>query len=159
MDELHRLQALAERCGFATQEIPRSSSAAHAGIIVDEMGFVVLSRERGADGGLFISSGVLQDITADEATALGACNARTRSRPSYPCFLARADGPFGADVIIQQSFPPPLLFEAPGFFKYCIESQPDVVRDTRERLLGQGVGGDPFRWTDQDAQRVAARAV
>lgn len=159
MDELNRFRMLAEQCGFASQEIPRSPSAAHAGIVVDETDFVVLSLEFGAHSNPHISSGVLRDITADEPTALEACNARTRSRPSHPCFLARADGPLGADVIIQQSFPSQLLFETPGFFKYCIESLPDVVRDARERLLGQGLGGYPFRWTEQDAQRVATRAM
>lgn len=159
MDALSRLSVLAEQCGFVSQKIRRSPSAAHTGIVFDKTDFVVLSLEFGAHGSPYISSGVLRDITADEPTALKACNARTRSRPSHPCFLALAEGPLGADVIIQQSFPPQLLFETPGFFKYCIESLPDVVRDARERLLGQDLGGNPFSWTEHEAQRVAARAV
>jgi hypothetical protein len=156
--ELNRLRALAQQCGFASQEIPRSPSAAHAGIVL-ETDFVVLSLELGVQGSPYISSGVLRDITVDERVALEACNARTRSRPTHPCFLARADGPLGSDIIIQQSFPPPLLYETPGFFKYCIESRPDVVSDARERMLELGLGGRPFTWTNEDAQRLAARAV
>jgi hypothetical protein len=157
LEQLNRLQALAEQCGFASTQLSNTPSAAHTAIVLGETEFVVLSMEVGADGLLFLSSGVLRDITADKLTALEGCNACTRSRPAYPCFLAPADGPLGCDVIIQQAHPTQLLFEAPGFFKHSIESSPDVTRNTRERLLA--LGGYPFGWTEEEARRLAARAV
>jgi hypothetical protein len=158
-DELNRLRTLAGRCGFTPEQLANTASAVHAVIALGEADFVVLSIEFGTESLLFLSCGVLGHITADKLTALEGCNACTRSRPAYPCFLAQADGPLGCDVIVQQAYPTQLLFEAPGFFKHSIESSAGVTRETRERLLAAGLGGRPFTWTKEEAQRVAARAV
>ncbi len=156
--QLDRIRALAPRCGFRPVTLPDSFRGAHLAIVLDESVYVALSLEFGMDV-LFVTSGVLRDVTDDRLTALQACNALTRSRPAFPCFLAPADGPYGSDVILQQGHPLSLVHEAPGFFKFSVETMSSVTAKMRERLESEGLGGAPYRWNDEDIHRLTIRAL
>lgn len=128
------------------------------GVWFGETDYIVLSVQAlSTVGALYITSGVLKDISADRLAILDICNNLTRDNPTYPVFLD--DSEDGWDVLLQQRFPIDRLLANLPIFKSYVEEFPGWARHARQRFALAGLQGQVHAWNADDVRRLVLRSV
>lgn len=157
---LDRVKSLASQVGLKYVELPRPEAPVGVGIAMafGEMRYVVLSIMGGGnEGQLNLTAGVLRDIRQDRDSALTLCNGMVRDNPVYPIYLH--DAQIGWDVLVSNVYPIQLLIDNPTFFANAVRALPIVADDARSKFAEAGLGGQPFRWNDEDIARLLIESM
>ena len=104
-----------------------------------------------------VVNGVLRDIRQDRMPALEACNRLTRDNSTFPCVLHDAEA--GWDILLSQRLPISVFALDPDFLKTCLEAQLMIADSIREDLEIVSLGGNRYRWNDDDVNRLLIRSL
>lgn len=120
--------------------------------------FAMLSVARYLDQQFNITYGVLRNINQDRQGALECCNLHNQQLTSYPAYLHDADN--GWDIIQQNVLPLQILREAPQFvLGFYLGGSSKIVDNLRTQAVERGLGGEPYRWNDEDVNRLLAKSL
>ncbi|MDQ8046184.1 MAG: hypothetical protein REI11_16375 [Patulibacter sp.] len=154
---LGRLEALMPRLGLSyAGPVPVRMVGTGFGVAWDAGRFVTVSVGSGNEHFAHITTGALADVSRDQrAGLLEQCNTWNGNLAAYPVFLHDAD--VGWDVIVQTSYPLPLLEQNPDFFAFMLSGLPDIA----DRVRGEfaAFGGRPYQWGDDDLERLLTRSL
>ncbi len=151
-ETVRRLEALSQTVGLKYLELPEAPVSAGIAIGFGDVDYVVVSVIGGDEATVSISCGVLRDIERDEARALRLCNDLTRNRPAYPVYLH--DAPIGWDILLSTQLPTQILLADPAFYDALVRGLPTIAAEARAAAEESRLGGAPYRWTEDDVQRL-----
>ncbi len=156
--QLRRMKQVLGELGLQCVELSPVATGTGFGVAFGETDYVVVAvAGGGSEGNAYITSGVFRDINDDRLAALEACNERVSSNPACPFFLHDADA--GWDILLQLSYPVQLLLDLPHFFGALLRGTPQEVERARPDFATKGVYGTPYRWCEEDAQRLLMRSL
>lgn len=158
--QVERVKVLCTQSGLKYAELAPTFMGAGIAIGFGETDYVILSVAGGGnENQLLITSGVLNDITQDRATALEAANYFTSNNSAYPVYLHDAE--VGWALLMQQTFPVELLLDVPAFFvNFCVKALPQVTVSYRQTIAEKwDLGGRPWQWTAEDHNGLLIRSM
>ena len=148
--------------GYRLRDVGTVTFAAGAGVAFGETDCVVVSVSAGGvEDSLFLTSGVLKNVSADQPherlRVLEKCNFLTKGNPSRPVFLHHAEAEW--DLLMQQCHVVDhVLADLPSFGSF-VEQLVSRARFAREKFAEAGVGGRAYAWNDGDIRRLLFRSV
>jgi hypothetical protein len=131
-----------------------------AGVSVawSETFFAMLSIGRFVDEQVNITYGVLCNINKERQGALEYCNSHNQNLAAYPIYLH--DAVSGWDILQQNVLPLQILRDAPQFvLGFYLSGSSQIVDALRTKAAESDLGGEPYRWNEEDANRLLARSL
>jgi hypothetical protein len=120
--------------------------------------YAMLSVGMFAEQQLNITYGVLRNIDQNREAALEYCNLHNQSVAAYPVYLH--DAANGWDILQQNVLPMQVLRDAPQFvIGYYLSGSSEVVDSLRTAAVERGLGGQPYRWGEEDVGRLLAKSL
>lgn len=120
--------------------------------------FAMLSVGMFAEQQFNITYGVLRNITQNREAALEYCNLHNQNLAAYPVYLH--DAANGWDILQQNVLPMQVLRDAPQFVVgYFLSGSSEIIDTLRATAVDRGVGGEPYRWSEDDVGRLLAKSL
>jgi hypothetical protein len=157
--QLRRLSDIASNLQLKCHAIPPPNSflGTGFGLAWSDEEYVIVSVPGGSNSfSAYLTSGVFRDINKNALPALELTNSLTQSNLAFPAFLHDAEA--GWDILMQQSYPVQLLDDVPQFFFSCLRSLAAAALNARHGFADRDLGGQPYRFTSADVQRLLLRA-
>jgi hypothetical protein len=150
---LDQLTNVLRQNGMTYRDLPSWSMAVGIGVPYGPEEFVVVTISGPPnDNTVYLTTGVLRDVSHDRMVLLELCNSLTAENAAFPTYLHDSD--LGWDVHIQQSLPVQLLMDVPPFFLATLGSLPGAASGARERALAVNAGGRHYQWNEEDVERL-----
>lgn len=120
--------------------------------------YALLSVANFLDNQFSITYGVVRDIHMDRPAALELCNRHNQNIAAYPAYLHDAQN--GWDILQQNVLPLQVLRDAPQFvFGFYLTGNPQIVDGLRSQAVAAGLGGQPYRWDQENLGRLLPRSL
>lgn len=159
--QMARIKAALTDLGYRFRDLGTLTFAAGVGVAFGDRDYLVVSVSAGSERMLFLTSGVLKNISADQPhdrlRVLEKCNFLTKKNPACPVFLHHAETYW--DALVQQCLVVDLVLADLLAFGSFVEQLPAMTRSAREKLAEAGVDGQAYAWNDDDILRLLIRSV
>ncbi len=144
--------------GIKHVDVPKFVMGGGVAVAWSDDFFAVMSVANFNDQEIKITYGVLRNINQDRLSALEYCNLHNQNFVTYPTYLHDAEN--GWDIILQNVLPLQILRDSPEFVVgFYLHGSSEVIDDLRTKAAELGLGGQPYRWNDEDASRLLAKSL
>ena len=154
---LSQVRKLAAQAGLAYVDLDENPAGVGIAIELGEQCVVLSVIAGGSEEQLYITTGVLRDVSRDRTAILDLCNDMVRDNPAYPIYLHEDE--HGWDVLLSNVFPIEMLAALPEFFQNSVRTLPEVAAVARNRFVEAGLDGQPFRQSEEDLNRLLAESI
>jgi hypothetical protein len=155
---LNEIRQTLTRAGLKYVDADRFVMGGGVAVAWSETFFVMLSVANFLDEQLNITYGVLRNINQDRLAALEYCNLHNQNFSAYPAYLHDAEN--GWDILQQNVLPLQILRESPQFvLGFYLGGSSQIVDDLRAKATEVGLGGEPYRWNEEDVNRLLAKSL
>jgi hypothetical protein len=155
---LNEIRQTLTRAGLKYVDSDRFVMGGGVAVAWSETFFVMLSVANFLDEQLNITYGILRNINQDRLAALEYCNLHNQNFSAYPAYLHDAEN--GWDILQQNVLPLQILRESPQFvLGFYLGGSSQIVDDLRAKATEVGLGGEPYRWNEEDVNRLLAKSL
>jgi hypothetical protein len=109
------------------------------------------------DQQVMLTGGIFRDMTQERLEILNACNRHTQGLTAFPVYLHDADA--GWDILVGTRYPVGVLVRCPDLLDVSVRAIPQLIDQGRKSFTEAGIGGSPYRWNDEDINRLFLRSM